>query len=93
MVLGEHDGLVFVRDYPVLQVSSNRPGQYDRLQIATLGREPGHIVSMRNMVSVLLDDRTFIEISGRVVRGSPDEFHSSIVGLPVRVRSNERWKE
>ncbi len=50
-------------------------------------------ILMRDTLDVLLDDRTFIEVGGDVVRRGPDQFDAAAMGLVIRPRTLESGKK
>ncbi len=48
---------------------------------------------MGDAYGVLFDDGAFVEIRSDVMRRRADQLHAALVGLLIRVRTLEAWKE
>ncbi len=77
----------------MLYVCAHGTGQHHGFEIAAATREFRNVVAVRHAGHVLLNDRTFVEITRHVVSGRTDDLHTTIVCLAVRVGADERREE
>ncbi len=72
---------------------ADRGGEHGALQITPLADEIVDRVAVAGVHHVLVDDGPLIERGRHVVRGGPHELHAALVGLVVRLLSDERRKK
>ena len=77
----------------MLEVRTDGASQNDRLEVASFAREFGHRVTVRHPCDFLVEDRALVEILGDVVRSGPDQLHTAIVGLTIRIGADEGGQE
>src|ERR1051325_10071050 len=67
--------------------------QHHALEIAPPADKVLDIIPVADALNILLDDRTFIQVGGSIVRGSADQFDPPRVRLMVRLRSDKSRQE
>lgn len=72
---------------------AHRTGEHPPLNVLPELHEFRRVVGVGDPLDVLLDDRTLIEVRGRVVGGRADEFHPAGMGLVVRAGPLEGGEE
>src|SRR5262249_30272774 len=72
-----------LHDDPSLEVRSDRPREDDSLYVTSYANELVGTERVRDALDVLLDDRTFVEVFGRVVSCGSDELDSPRVRLVI----------
>lgn len=77
----------------MFEVGANGPCQNDRLEVSSFPRELGHRVAVGHTCDLLVEDRSFVEFFGHVVRGGPDQLHTPVMSLAVGVGSDEGREE
>ena len=77
----------------VFAVPLNGTRQYCPFDIGTALAAFFGVLPVRDSGDVLLDDRAFVEVGGRVVRCSADQLDSARLGLRVRICTDECGQE
>ena len=84
---------VLVNDGPVIDMEADAASQGITFAITSQAHEVLGFVEVLHAFDFLLDNRAAIQLSGDVVTGCPDEFHSSLESLLVRVGPDECGQE
>jgi hypothetical protein len=74
---------------PVFGVKLQCPGKYQSFQVSAFSLQIRDGVAVRYLNDILLDDGAGIQVIGDIVAGGADYFHTSLVGLFIRVSANE----
>lgn len=91
--LVEDNCLVPIDQYASLHMPANGSGQDCALNVTANLNQVSWRVRMCDPFDALLDNWTFIQIRGYVVRRSPDDFHPAIIGLIVWAGAFETRQE
>jgi hypothetical protein len=83
----KNDGLFSIDQDPVFCMVIDRFGKYNALQVATPANQVFHTVAMGNPDNVLFNNGALIQVPGDVVTGGPYDFHSTLIGLLIRIAS------
>src|SRR5882757_10172331 len=92
-VQSEHDGRSAVDQYPVGTVPGDRAREDGSFDVGSATSQFRCTCLMRHAHYVLLDDRPFVQIGGRVVRGGADELDSPAPRLFVGSGTGEGGQE
>src|SRR4051794_8480108 len=86
----EHERAPAFDDDAVLKVRTDSACEHDALDVAADADELVGPHRVRDALHVLLDDRTFVELTRCVVRGCANELHSARMRLVVRLCALKR---
>src|ERR1700723_1758883 len=89
----EHHGVAAVEDDAVIQMMAHRARQHAALDIAAFADEILGRIAVADALDVLIDDRTFVERAGDVMRGGADQFDAALMRLMVGPRALEAWQK
>src|SRR5688500_10735396 len=89
----QHYGAVTGDEHTVLGMPAHGVVEHDRLDVVTDLDEIRRLLGVIDALYVLLDDRPFIEVHGRIVRGGADDLHAALVCLVVRLGAFESRQE
>ena len=89
----EDDRAVLVDENPIVEVTVERSGEHDPLQVTPDPHEILDRVTVADPGHVLVDDRTGVELLGHVVGSRPDQLDAPLVGAAVRIGAGERREE
>ena len=91
--IGENDRPVTVDDSTIVNVVADAFGECRAFAVATETSEILRAVKVLHALDFLLDDRASVELVGNVMACRADEFHAALVGLSVRVGTDEGGQE
>src|SRR5258708_22751950 len=91
--VGKDDGPLAVDDDAVLEEEMDRARKDPALDVAPLPDQIFRRVAVADAFDVLFDDRTFVEIARRELRGGPDDLHAARVRLVIGLGSLESRQE
>ena len=93
ILLVEHYGFSAIHQHPSFNMAAHSAGQHNLFQIPSLPYQIIDGIPVAHTHDVLLDDGTFIQIVRGIVRRGSDDFHASVIGLPIGVGADERGQE
>jgi hypothetical protein len=82
-LIHEHHGFAAVEDHPILQVITDGACQHPPFNVANLANEIVGPVAMADPLDILVDDRTFVERAGHIMRVGADQFDTALMRLMV----------
>src|SRR5512146_120967 len=89
----EYDGLVAAYQYAVFHMVAQAARQYRLLDIAPVAHQIVHRIAVVDAHRILFDDRPGIQLVGHVMAGRADEFDAALMGLVIRLRTDEGRQE
>jgi hypothetical protein len=91
--LVENDGFVSVEQDAVFDVPADGSREHYLFEVAAFFHQVLDRVTVRYALDALLDDGPVIQHFRDVVRRSADDFHATVKGLLVWLRSDKRGQE
>lgn len=76
-----------------MDVGMNRARQHLTFNITSDGYVVGRVLRMGDAGKVLFNDRAFVEVGRHVMGGGSDQFHTTLIGLTIWVRTLKAWQE
>ena len=92
-LLIEDHGFSPVHQDSALNVATNSSCQHDFLKIPPFPNEILHRIPMSHANHVLFDDRSFVQVLGRVMGGRSNDLHATVVRLSVGIGSDKGRKK
>ena len=93
ILLVKHHSFSAIHQHPSFDMVVHSAGQDNLLQVPPLSLQIIDGIPVSHADDVLLDDWTFIQIVRGIVRRGSDDFHASVIGLPIGIGADESGQE